>query len=159
MKEVPTATPLPCSITTAVIRSITIMDIMRILGGQTRRKEASSPQSRTGPQQHSYPALLFAVTLECSVSSSVRISRNGVVVTNRRPAILEAISSKPMAPSSALITYSGEISIATIILMAASTVGSGVRAPFRRACIHGTTMKMATLTATCCSPVQTSQTR
>ena len=75
-------------ISTAVIRSITIMDLMRILDEQTRRKEASSPQSRTGPQQHSYHALVMMVSLECSVVGSVKIVGPGVaVVPGPRPAM------------------------------------------------------------------------
>ena len=163
-KEEPPATPPPCSITTAVIRSIRTLKFMMILEGQTRRPGAWSPQSRTVPQQRSYHALIVMVSLACSVARSVRIADTGVAMTSRRPAILVISSSSQMMMSCVKITCSGETSnVTTIILIMAtcSAIGHGVRAPYKRLCIHGTTLMMATLASgrSQCSHVQTSQTR
>ena len=102
--------PKQCGvISTAVIRSITIMDLMRILAGTMRRPEAWSPQSRTGPEQSSYPALVIILNLDWSVVSSVKRVGPGVAVTwSMRPAMLVAPSSSQITMSCVKITCSGE---------------------------------------------------
>ena len=57
-------------------------------------------------------------------------------------------------------TYSGGTKTVTpLVLMAACpAMGSGVKDPYKSACIHGTTSCLASLTPLC-SPVQTSQIR
>ena len=138
MKEAPPATPLHCSTTTAVIRSIRITDITMTLGVQMRRPGVWSPQSSTGRQQHSHPVILL-VPMDCSVPRGVCGLRPGVAVTIGTPAMLVAPSSTQLTQSYVKTTYSGGTNVAA---------GSGVRGPYRAACGHGTICMMATLPTT-----------
>ena len=133
-----------------------------------RRPEAWSQRSRTGPQQDLYPALVVVVvvvSLECSVASIVSLARTGVAVTSRRPVMLVETFSSQMTISSVKTTNSGKTKIVTNIIYlfmmtAWTSMGSDVRAPYRRVCIHGITIRMAPLFAAGGrSRVQTSQTR
>ena len=119
-----------------------------------RMPKVSPEDGARGLQQRSSLAvnmmmLHCEISQDLSVARSVSIACPGVAVTCRRLAILVAVSSSLMTPSSAQTMYSGATNSVAIILIIWNPcpVGTAVRALFRDVCFHGTTKNLAMLPA------------